>query len=162
MYFGETDYIIECLDAGIIQWEGIARNVEYLGLPADIKVFLGRWYGSWLHHEPSGDRDGDVSSDEEDSDSDNDNDSDDDFHEDESSSTSVVDMDVDEDEMRRKHVEDSDVEPSRGRTRTVRCLSWTGPDKLHEQRDERRSTWSGPAVVYEMDNDDVTDISIPP
>ncbi|KAJ7578384.1 hypothetical protein C8J56DRAFT_797370 [Mycena floridula] len=166
MYFGETDYIIEYLDSGVIQWEGIARNVEYLGLPADIKVFLGRWYGSWLQHEPSGETEDDgMSSDEEDTDSINDNDSDYDFHEDQSSSTSVVDMDVDEDEIRRKHIEEEEEEEeqsSRGRNRTVRCLSWTGPDKLHQERDERRSTWSGPAVVYEMDDDEnVAAMSIP-
>ncbi|KAL0946828.1 hypothetical protein HGRIS_012997 [Hohenbuehelia grisea] len=51
MYFGSTEYIAEALSDGSIQWEGIARNVEYLGLPADIKVFLGRWYGNWLHPE---------------------------------------------------------------------------------------------------------------
>jgi hypothetical protein len=49
IYFGRTNYIEECLAQGVIQWEGVARNVEYLGLPTDIKVFLGRWYGNWLH-----------------------------------------------------------------------------------------------------------------
>jgi len=49
IYFGRTNYIEDCLRQGVIQWEGIARNVEYLGLPPDIKIFLGRWYGNWLH-----------------------------------------------------------------------------------------------------------------
>ncbi|KIJ69155.1 hypothetical protein HYDPIDRAFT_172617 [Hydnomerulius pinastri MD-312] len=48
MYFGDTDHIESCLDQGAVHWEGLARNVEYLGLPTDIKVFLGRWYGNWL------------------------------------------------------------------------------------------------------------------
>lgn len=156
MYFGQIKYIAESLNTGIIQWEGIARNVEYLGLPTEIKVFLGQWYGAWLHHNraryPSQERDVDMS-DSDDSDSDDYDDSDDDdMHEDVSSCTSVLDMD-DEAEMRRKHIQDADAEPSRGRTRTIRCLSWTGPDKLHEERDPRRSTWSGPAVVYELDDD---------
>ena len=47
MYFGNTDHIEDALDRGDIQWEGLARNVEYLGLSTDIKVFLGRWYRSW-------------------------------------------------------------------------------------------------------------------
>lgn len=51
MYFGKTDFIEDCLNKGIIQWEGIARNVEYLGLRTEIKIFLGRWYGDWLHPE---------------------------------------------------------------------------------------------------------------
>ncbi|KAF8559731.1 hypothetical protein OG21DRAFT_1502959 [Imleria badia] len=48
MYFGSTDHIEAALDQGLIQWEGLARNVEYLCLPTDIKVFLGRWYRNWL------------------------------------------------------------------------------------------------------------------
>ncbi|KAK7046898.1 hypothetical protein R3P38DRAFT_88882 [Favolaschia claudopus] len=51
MYFGSTSYIENSLNEGQVEWEGIARNVEYLGLPADIKVFLGRWYARWLHTE---------------------------------------------------------------------------------------------------------------
>jgi len=49
MYFGDFKYIQECLHQGLIQWEGIARNVEYLGLSADIKIFLGNWYHAWLN-----------------------------------------------------------------------------------------------------------------
>ncbi|KZT39241.1 hypothetical protein SISSUDRAFT_1020449 [Sistotremastrum suecicum HHB10207 ss-3] len=48
LYFGKTDYIEECLNDGSIKWESIVRNVEYLGLRDDIKVFLGRWWGTWL------------------------------------------------------------------------------------------------------------------
>jgi hypothetical protein len=61
MYFGSTSYIEDSLNDGSVDWEGIARNVEYLGLPADIKVFLGQWYGNWLHAQrggPSDDADG--------------------------------------------------------------------------------------------------------
>ncbi|TFK42473.1 hypothetical protein BDQ12DRAFT_662716 [Crucibulum laeve] len=49
MYFGDISYIEDCLHQGIIQWEGIARNVEYLGLSTELKVFLQRWYQDWLH-----------------------------------------------------------------------------------------------------------------
>ncbi|KAK1236436.1 hypothetical protein PQX77_000317 [Marasmius sp. AFHP31] len=51
MYFGDTSFIERDLGRGTIEWEGIARNVEYLGLSTDIKVFLGRWYSRWLHPE---------------------------------------------------------------------------------------------------------------
>ncbi|KAG8215777.1 hypothetical protein J3R82DRAFT_7681 [Butyriboletus roseoflavus] len=47
MYFGNTDHIENALCHGDIHWEGLARNVEYLALSTDIKVFLGRWYRSW-------------------------------------------------------------------------------------------------------------------
>jgi hypothetical protein len=49
MYFGDFSLIQECLHQGSIQWEGIARNVEYLGLTAEIKIFLGNWYYAWLN-----------------------------------------------------------------------------------------------------------------
>ena len=49
MYFGDFTYIQKYLHEGTIQWEGIARNVEYLGLNADIKIFLGNWYHAWLN-----------------------------------------------------------------------------------------------------------------
>lgn len=165
VYFGDMTHIVECLDAGVIQWEGIARNVEYLGLPTDIKVFLGKWYGAWLHPEgararyPSAEREADLSDDDDDSDSDDDDeyyDSYDEFNDDASSVTSAdADMDVDDDDNdgRKCQMEVEDEQPSRGRTRTVRCLSWTGPDRLHPERDERRSTWSGPAVLYEADDE---------
>ncbi|KAL4077250.1 hypothetical protein V8B97DRAFT_1413187 [Scleroderma yunnanense] len=48
IYFGRTGHIETCLDQGAVNWEGLARNVEYLGLTTDIKVFLGQWYGNWL------------------------------------------------------------------------------------------------------------------
>jgi len=48
MYFNQFTIISEALHAGSIQWEGIARNVEYLRLGADIKLFLSKWYHTWL------------------------------------------------------------------------------------------------------------------
>ncbi|KAH8827337.1 hypothetical protein DL96DRAFT_1245557 [Flagelloscypha sp. PMI_526] len=49
MYFGTTDGLQEALEEGKVQWEGVARNVEYLGLPTEMKVFLGRYYKTWIH-----------------------------------------------------------------------------------------------------------------
>lgn len=80
MYFGSTSYIEDSLNNGSVEWEGIARNVEYLGLPADIKVFLGQWYGNWLHAE-RGERYG-SDEEEEDADSDSDSDTDTVYHSD--------------------------------------------------------------------------------
>ncbi|KAI6165773.1 hypothetical protein EDD17DRAFT_184065 [Pisolithus thermaeus] len=48
IYFGKSDLIETCLKEGVVDWEGVTRNVEYLGLTTDIKVFLGRWYDNWL------------------------------------------------------------------------------------------------------------------
>jgi len=47
MYFGATSFMEDALDRGTISWEGLARNVEYLGMGSEVKMFLGRWYGQW-------------------------------------------------------------------------------------------------------------------
>jgi hypothetical protein len=103
MYFGRTCFIEDCLDQGAIQWEGIARNVEYLGLPTEIKVYLGRSYTNWLHPARTpcdcGCPDGDFE------DSDDEEDEEDDC-------VSVTSMDEDDE---------------RGRTRAARPLSMHRP-----------------------------------
>jgi hypothetical protein len=48
LYFGKINYIESSLCRGSITWEGLVRNVEYLGLRNPIKVFLGRWWAEWL------------------------------------------------------------------------------------------------------------------
>jgi hypothetical protein len=48
LYFGSLDYLEDLLHRGDISWEGVVRNVEYLGLRDEVKVFLGRWWSQWL------------------------------------------------------------------------------------------------------------------
>ncbi|KAF8274879.1 hypothetical protein EI94DRAFT_1793561 [Lactarius quietus] len=48
MYFGDTNALEDALQRRVIRWDGLARNVEYLGMPEEIKRFLGRWYRRWL------------------------------------------------------------------------------------------------------------------
>lgn len=112
MYFGDTCYIEDALHQGIIQWEGIARNVEYLGLSTEIKIFLGKWYGRWLHPEGARESFDDDSSDTAYSDDDGN------YADDDSSTAS--DMEEDEDL-------DDEKEISRGRTRVTRPLSFQDP-----------------------------------
>jgi hypothetical protein len=50
MYFGDTSALEDALQRRVIRWDGLARNVEYLGMPEEIKRFLGRWYRRWLQH----------------------------------------------------------------------------------------------------------------
>ncbi|KAI0703554.1 hypothetical protein BC835DRAFT_1262622 [Cytidiella melzeri] len=47
MYFNSITYIESALDEGTVTWEGLARNVEFLGMGMEIKVYLGRWYRRW-------------------------------------------------------------------------------------------------------------------
>lgn len=48
MYFGDTGALEDALQRHVIRWDGLARNVEYLGMPEELKRFLGRWYRRWL------------------------------------------------------------------------------------------------------------------
>ncbi|KAJ7633018.1 hypothetical protein FB45DRAFT_745057 [Roridomyces roridus] len=118
MYFGSTSYIEDSLNDGSIEWEGIARNVEYLGLSSDIKVFLGRWYGNWLQ----------TADEEEVSDDDGDDDDDaetvyysDDEEDEEVSPVAKIDLQA----AIASAADDSasDDGTKRGRTRTARPLS---------------------------------------
>ncbi|KAI0078116.1 hypothetical protein K474DRAFT_1674297 [Panus rudis PR-1116 ss-1] len=127
IYFGSTVYLEEALDNGEINWEGLARNVEFLGMGVEIKVFLGRWYGRWyLGREDAFDDD-----DEYDSDNSSDEDCDDemDYLERRSSATSLSvnaedDMDLEE-EFKRA---DLGHERPRGRDRSTRRLGHATSD----------------------------------
>ncbi|KAF5330839.1 hypothetical protein D9619_005474 [Psilocybe cf. subviscida] len=73
MYFGDFTVIQECLHSGTVQWDGIARNAEYLGLSAEMKLFLMDWYNAWLNPDRECISDADTVYDE-DEDSDDDED----------------------------------------------------------------------------------------
>ena len=105
MYFGDLTYIQKNLHEGTIQWEGIARNVEYLGLNSDIKIFLGNWYHAWLNP----DRESEIDSF---SDGDESDESDD-------SMSDTVFSDSDEQTIDLDYIADMDDEKARGRTTTT-------------------------------------------
>ncbi|KAF8735833.1 hypothetical protein AX14_001409 [Amanita brunnescens Koide BX004] len=48
IYWGKTDFIEQCLDDGTIQWDGLRKNADYLGLPIELKIFLAQWRQLWL------------------------------------------------------------------------------------------------------------------
>ncbi|KAF7322462.1 hypothetical protein HMN09_00024500 [Mycena chlorophos] len=114
MYFGSTAFIEDSLNDGAVEWEGIARNAEYLGLPFDLKVFLGQWYTERMRLRAT------VTSDEEDEEED----------EDEDDNETVYYSDEESDEPSRKDAAagddvdsaSDDGSPKRGRTR-MRPLS---------------------------------------
>jgi hypothetical protein len=110
MYFGDTRYIEDCLSHRTIQWEGIARNVEYLDLSMEIKIFLGRWYARWLHpgDQPAFEDDSETAC------------SDDDDDDDDADDATLSDLD------KPFHFDDG-KEVDRGRTRITRPLSLQGP-----------------------------------
>jgi hypothetical protein len=64
MYFGDTTALDNALQRRAIRWDGLARNVEYLGMPEELKRFLGRWYRRWLQSAQSGNNTKDDENDE--------------------------------------------------------------------------------------------------
>lgn len=110
MYFGDFTYIQNCLLEGTIQWEGIARNVEYLGLNSDIKIFLGNWYHAWLN--PDREPEIDSFSDGDESDM---SDTSDTVFSDSDEETTAFDLD---------NIANTDDEKARGRTTTTRPISF--------------------------------------
>ena len=44
MYFGSTYHIDQALDRGTLSWDGVARNVEYLGMSTDVELFLALYW----------------------------------------------------------------------------------------------------------------------
>jgi len=74
IYYGTFTYIEECLHRGIVTWEGLIRNVEYLGMRMELKACLGRYYRRWLRPNSPSQEYSDLPRDDDD-DSDDDSDS---------------------------------------------------------------------------------------
>ncbi|KAI0780595.1 hypothetical protein BD413DRAFT_600165 [Trametes elegans] len=137
VYFGSTSFMEEALDNGELCWEGLARNVEYLQMGPEIKLFLGRYWRR-AHCEYS-----DSESDRE-YDSDYDSDGSCEFMSDEDESTLA---DPDENDMCMADDEDDDNisvlkakakartrDPPRGRQRTTRRLGHSTSDPVISHR----------------------------
>ncbi|TCD70939.1 hypothetical protein EIP91_000845 [Steccherinum ochraceum] len=131
MYFGSTSFMEDALDQGTISWEGLARNVEYLGIGSDVKVFLGRWYGQWRRDQEDmlwEEDEGEEEDEEMDSDVSYDSDDDDEL-DGQSSATSVLAEDkMDLDDL--DSLEDMDIarDLPRGRDRNTRRLGHATSD----------------------------------
>ncbi|KAH9857234.1 hypothetical protein C2E23DRAFT_881696 [Lenzites betulinus] len=142
IYFGSTSFIEDALENGELSWEGLARNVEFLQMGSDIKLFLGRY---WRRAHTCYDYSGSGSESERDYDSDYDSDSDEDeYMSDEDDSTLA---DPDEDGMCLADEEDADSisilkaktharaqDPPRGRQRATRRLGHSTSDPVISHR----------------------------
>ncbi|OBZ65780.1 hypothetical protein A0H81_14355 [Grifola frondosa] len=130
IYFGSTSFIEDALDRGELAWEGVVRNVEYLGMGADIKVFLGRWYARWRHRRSSEDYGSDYSESDSEQESDDGRDT-----ADESTSATLLDDDEDrmcivgdEDDPALAKVKACARAPPRGRNTQPRRLGHSSSD----------------------------------
>lgn len=120
MYFGNTKPIEQALNSGAVSWEGLARNVEYLDIRSEIRVFLGRWYGKWRMHGVTR-RHANPAVDSDESDSSDSDDDEDLFSNIASSSAFDTDLDADD-----ECDSDDEDDKHRGRMRGPRC-----PSSLH-------------------------------
>lgn len=48
LYYGTFNHIEDSLQKGTLTWQGIVRNVEYLGMRVEIKAALGRYHRIWM------------------------------------------------------------------------------------------------------------------
>lgn len=48
LYWGDTAALESSLNRGLVEWQGLVKNVHYLGLDDGIKRLLGRWWRRWI------------------------------------------------------------------------------------------------------------------
>ena len=166
MYFGSTTYIEDALDSGSVTWEGLARNVEYLGMDTEIKLCLGRWYSRWQRGRAGEFTNYSAEDFEEDSDSDDDSffESDDEEEMCEASSFTSASAAASADEGDRMDVDECfdrvriDAPLPRGRQRTPRRLghavSDPGPIRGKPRRLPQVSQSSSPSSRGTPSNDE--------
>lgn len=135
IYFGSTSFMEEALENGDLTWDGLARNVEYLKMGDDIKLFLGRYWRRVHTYCDYSDSDSDCQYD-------SDYDSDDAYMTEDESTLA----DPDEDRMCLADDEEDDVlvlkakarasarDPPRGRQRTTRRLGHSQSDPVISHR----------------------------
>nr|XP_031863832.1 uncharacterized protein CI109_000474 [Kwoniella shandongensis]KAA5530904.1 hypothetical protein CI109_000474 [Kwoniella shandongensis] len=56
LYWHDRDYINHCLSSGSVTWQGLVRNIEYLGLDNEIKKLTGDWWKRWVRPTSAGER----------------------------------------------------------------------------------------------------------
>jgi len=114
IYFGDIDLIKHALEQGEVEWEGVARNAEYLGLGRDLKLFLQAFWARWINPDRK------AETDDEDEGSDEDF-SDDEFYSDSEATEYSMDKSIDDNINASEQNCDDDME--RGRSREVRSLA---------------------------------------
>ncbi|WVQ95266.1 hypothetical protein IAU59_002361 [Kwoniella sp. CBS 9459] len=48
LYWHDTDHFNHCLSKGLVTWQGVIRNIEYLALDNEIKLLAGKWWKRWV------------------------------------------------------------------------------------------------------------------
>ncbi|KAK4690041.1 hypothetical protein P7C73_g42, partial [Tremellales sp. Uapishka_1] len=48
LYWGEAAALESALSRGLVTWQGVVKNVDYLGLDDGIKRVIGKWWRRWV------------------------------------------------------------------------------------------------------------------
>ncbi|WVF67694.1 hypothetical protein IAT40_002453 [Kwoniella sp. CBS 6097] len=48
LYWHDVDHFNHCLSKGLVTWQGVIRNIEYLALDNEIKLLAGKWWKRWV------------------------------------------------------------------------------------------------------------------
>nr|XP_018261802.1 uncharacterized protein I303_06247 [Kwoniella dejecticola CBS 10117]OBR83960.1 hypothetical protein I303_06247 [Kwoniella dejecticola CBS 10117] len=48
LYWHDIDHFNHCLSKGLVTWQGVIRNIEYLSLDNEIKLLAGKWWKRWV------------------------------------------------------------------------------------------------------------------
>lgn len=48
LYWHDAGHFNHCLSRGLATWQGVIRNIEYLGLDNEIKLLAGKWWKRWV------------------------------------------------------------------------------------------------------------------
>ncbi|WWC90359.1 uncharacterized protein L201_005292 [Kwoniella dendrophila CBS 6074] len=56
LYWHDADHFNHCLSKGLVTWQGIIRNIEYLSLDNEIKLLAGKWWKRWVKPTESNER----------------------------------------------------------------------------------------------------------
>ena len=66
---GDAKAVELALSKGIVDWQGLVHNIDYLDLDDNIKRIVGQWWRKWVKTEAQNNRSGNGDSDEEEEDS---------------------------------------------------------------------------------------------
>ncbi|WVQ79763.1 hypothetical protein IAT38_001863 [Cryptococcus sp. DSM 104549] len=56
LYWHDANHFNHCLSKGLVTWQGVIRNIEYLGLDHEIKYLAGKWWKRWVKPADPGER----------------------------------------------------------------------------------------------------------
>lgn len=62
LYWHDVGHFNHCLSRGLVTWQGVIRNIEYLGLDNEIKLLAGKWWKRWVKPVEADERTNDVQS----------------------------------------------------------------------------------------------------